>query len=162
MDREISEAVMLSVKLIAVSIVIGLVLMQVTFGNQIKDGALVQVADVQQTLDTGTLDSISGATGQIVPLISIYEIVYREYTGIEKFELDGEIYEQKTFENKDGDTVTRWVSNVNTDDKIDNEEYWNYLSDLVEDKGLTGRAIMRVERDDKSRMYIMKVARIDD
>lgn len=162
MDREISEAVMLGVKLIAVSIVIGLVLMQVTFGNQIKDGALVQVADVQQTLDTGTLDSISGATGQIVPLSSIYEIVYREYTGIEKFELDGEIYEQKTFENKDGDTVTRWVSNVNTDDKIDNEEYWNYLSDLVEDKGLTGRAIMRVERDDKSRMYIMKVARIDD
>lgn len=162
MDREISEAIMLGVKLIAISVVIGLVVMQMTLGNQIKSGAVDTVADIQATLDSSTLDAMSYATGTIVPMVSIYEILYKEHAVVERVQLNGINYERMTFDNSNGDKVTRWISKVNTEDCIDNGEYWEYLADMIDDKGLTGKAIFKVERDSSTRLYTLFITEMNE
>lgn len=85
MDNEVSNVLEISVALIAISVVIGIILGTVLFGNQIRGSSYTYLSDVNNDISSAFLKSIEG-TYDDIPSAAAYNILKAHGDSINRIE----------------------------------------------------------------------------
>lgn len=95
MEREVASTVHLGAMLILLGALLSLIFFTVYVGNNTGDKAVQEAANIQSKVGSGELDGLANYKDSVMPKVSIYYILSKEYDSVCELVYDGHDYKIK-------------------------------------------------------------------
>lgn len=149
MDKEISQAVYLAVKLLSISALLSIVMFTVFIGKSFRDDVVEDVVVVNSSLESGQISSLSVGDTKVMPKVSFYYILYKEHPAVAKFTYNRIEYKILP--------TGQWTPK----DARNGTTKYNTVDEILKESGLGGKVAIDINKID-SNSYEVSLRDIKD